>query len=139
MAGVPDGDGMAGTIITGDGTLVGDGIAGDGMLLNGELVGATLTGMVATIALLTIMQVMLGITIDTPTEDLVTEYTTEMQETLILTLPEVAGHITQITALDYEGLQLIAEADKDTVTDELMLLEEHDLQIIHILVRDHLQ
>lgn len=160
ITGVLDGDGMAGTVMDGDGMQDGDGTPdGGGMVLDGDLAGVTLIGMVVTIAL-HIMEVMRDITEDiialTITgihimEDLVTEHTTGVQETLMLTLPEVAEHIIiQNTAQGHEDLQLTAEADKDIATEELMLPEEHDLhqttiitdpdlQIIRILVRDHLR
>lgn len=64
-------------------------------------------------------------------------------------LLEVAEHTIQVTVPDHEKHQTIAEADKGMLTEELMLPEEHDLQqitiitdpglqIIHILVHDHL-
>ncbi len=53
ITGALDGDGMDGMAMDGDGTP-----DGDGMALDGELAGTTHTGMVDTIVLLTIMEVM---------------------------------------------------------------------------------
>lgn len=153
--GTLDGDGMAGMAMDGDGTP-----DGDGMALDGDLAGVILIGMVATIVLLTIMEAMLGIIEDIIAliitgihimEDLVIEHITEVQETLMHILPEVEELIIiQNTTLGHEDLQLTAEVGKDIAAEELMLPEEHDLQqtiittdpdlqITHILVRDHLR
>lgn len=153
--GTPDGDGMVGTAMDGDGTP-----DGDGMALDGDLAGVILTGMVVTIALLTFMEVMQDTTEDIIAHiitgihtmgDHVIEHITEVQETLMHTLPEVEELIIiQNTTPGREDLQLIAEAGKGIAAEELMPQEEHDLhqtiittdpdlQIIHILVHDHLR